>query len=257
MMLKGHIHRVVLPMLLPMILLIGWQWASSAGTLSSRVLPSPLNVLYAFVEKARSGELFDNLFISAWRAGVGMLIGGGLGLVLGFLTGLSKTARSLLDTSIQMARNLPHLALIPLVILWFGINEEAKIFLIALGVFFPLYVNTYHGIISIDAGYLEMARVYGVGRGEFLRKVVLPGALPSILVGFRFSLGLMWLTLIVAETIAATSGIGYMAMSAREFMRLDVVVLAILIYAVLGKAADVFARLLERRFLRWNPTYLD
>lgn len=254
---KERIQRYILPLLLPAILLAAWQWASSAGTISNRVLPAPLSVLSALIEKMRSGELLNHLAISTWRAAAGMIIGGGLGLAFGFVTGLSKTAKNLLDTSVQMARNLPHLALIPLVILWFGIDEKAKIFLIALGVFFPLYANTYYGIISIDPGYVEMARVYGVGRLEFLRKVILPGALPSILVGFRFSLGLMWLTLIVAETIAATSGIGYMAMSAREFMRLDVVVLAILIYAILGKAADVLAQLLERRFLRWNPSYLD
>ena len=145
-----------------------------------------------------------------------------------------------------MLRNIPHLALIPLVILWFGIGEEAKLFLVALGVFFPIYLNTLHGVRNVDPQLIEMGRVYGMSGWTLFRKVILPGALPSIFVGLRYALGIMWLTLIVAETIAASSGIGYMAMQAREFMLTDVVVLSILIYALLGKLADSLARLLER-----------
>ncbi len=150
---------------------------------------------------------------------------------------------------------MPHLALIPLVILWFGIDESAKIFLVALGTLFPIYLNTYHGIRGIDPGLLEMARSYGLSGFALFRQVILPGALPSILVGVRFALGFMWLTLIVAETISASSGIGYLAMNAREFLQTDVVVLAILLYAVLGKLADLAARGLERVWLRWHPAY--
>jgi sulfonate transport system permease protein len=154
-----------------------------------------------------------------------------------------------------MLRNIPHLSLIPLVILWFGIGEEAKLFLVALGVFFPIYLNTLHGIKTIDPQLLEMGKSYGMTNWMLFRKIIFPGALPSILVGLRFALGIMWLTLIVAETIAAQSGIGYMAMQAREFMQVDVVVLAILIYALLGKLADAAARGLERRCLSWHPAF--
>ncbi|MDX2355106.1 aliphatic sulfonate ABC transporter permease SsuC [Stutzerimonas xanthomarina] len=178
-----------------------------------------------------------------------------LGLALGFVTGLSKWGERLLDSSVQMIRNVPHLALIPLVILWFGIDESAKIFLVALGTLFPIYLNTYHGIRSVDAGLVEMAHSYGLSGFALFRQVILPGALPSILVGVRFALGFMWLTLIVAETISANAGIGYLAMNAREFLQTDVVVLAILLYAVLGKLADVAARSLERAWLRWHPAY--
>ena len=155
--------------------------------------------------------------------------------------GLSRLSFGLTDTTLQMVRNVPHLALIPLVIVWFGIEEEAKLFLVALGVFFPVYVNTLHGVRSVDPQLIEMARSYGFDHWRLFRRVILPGALPSIFVGLRFALGVMWLTLIVAETIAAQSGIGYMAMQAREFMQVDVVVLSILIYALLGKLADVTA----------------
>jgi len=152
-------------------------------------------------------------------------------------------------------RNVPHLALIPLVILWFGIEEEAKLFLVALGVFFPVYANTLHGVRSVDPQLIEMARSYGMPRADLFARVILRGALPSIFVGLRYALGIMWLTLIVAETIAAQSGIGYMAMQAREFFSVDVVVLSILIYAALGKLADVIARALERYCLAWNSAY--
>ena len=143
----------------------------------------------------------------------------------------------------------------PLVILWFGIEEEAKVFLVALGVFFPIYVNTFHGIRSVDANLIEMARSYGVKGFRLYWDVILPGALPSILVGVRFAFGLMWVTLIVAETISAQSGIGYMTMNAREFLQTDVVVVGILLYAGLGKLADVLAKTLERVTLRWHPAY--
>ncbi|MDU4275287.1 MAG: aliphatic sulfonate ABC transporter permease SsuC, partial [Enterobacter asburiae] len=154
-----------------------------------------------------------------------------------------------------MLRNVPHLALIPLVILWFGIDESAKIFLVALGTLFPIYINTWHGIRNIDRGLVEMARSYGLSGFSLFIHVILPGALPSIMVGVRFALGLMWLTLIVAETISANSGIGYLAMNAREFLQTDVVVVAIILYALLGKLADVSAQWLERSWLRWNPAY--
>ena len=143
------------------------------------------------------------------RALIGFSIGGSIGLTLGLISGLSRWGERLLDTSVQMLRNVPHLALIPLVILWFGIDESAKIFLVALGTLFPIYINTGHGIRNIDRGLVEMARSYGLSGFSLFVHVILPGALPSIMVGVRFALGLMWLTLIVAETISANAGIGY------------------------------------------------
>ena len=243
------------PWLLPVGTVIVWQLASSVGWLSTRVLPSPEGVLKAFWTLSASGELWQHLAISSWRALVGFAIGGSIGLVLGLISGLSRWGERLLDTSIQMLRNVPHLALIPLVILWFGIDETAKIFLVSLGTLFPIYINTWHGIRNIDRGLVEMARSYGLSGFALFRHVILPGALPSIMVGVRFALGLMWLTLIVAETISANAGIGYLAMNAREFLQTDVVVVAIILYAILGKLADVSAQLLERLWLRWNPAY--
>jgi sulfonate transport system permease protein len=138
---------------------------------------------------------------------------------------------------------------------WLVPMETAKIFLVAVGVFFPVYLNTFHGIRSVDRGLIEMARSYGLSGWPLYRDVILPGALPSILVGVRFSLGLVWVLLIVAETISAQSGIGYMTMNAREFLQTDVVLVGILLYALLGKLADVVSRTLERHWLRWHPAY--
>lgn len=250
-------HDALLPWLLPAGLLLLWQALASAGWLSTRVAPAPVDVIKAGWSLAATGDLFVHLWSSFKRAAIGFLIGGGIGLVLGLLNGGFRIAERVLDTSVQMIRNVPHLALIPLVILWFGIDEEGKLFLVALGVLFPIYLNTFHGIRSVDPALVEMGRSYGLNTWQLFRQVILPGALPSILVGVRFALGFMWLTLIVAETISASSGIGYMAMNAREFLQTDVVVLAILLYALLGKLADYCARLLERRALRWNSAYAN
>lgn len=247
--------QAIIPWIVPVLILVFWQFFSSIGVIPTRILPSPLGVLDAAIRLARTGELFRNITISATRAITGFVLGGLIGFCLGLINGISPLAEKLLDTSIQMLRNIPNLALIPLVILWFGIGDEARLFLVSLGVMFPIYLNTFHGIRSVDAGLIEMGRIYGLSAWGLFWRVILPGAMSSILVGVRFSLGIMWLTLIVAETIAADSGIGYMAMNAREFMQTDVVVLSILLYALFGKLADIIARRLEKHWLQWNPNY--
>jgi sulfonate transport system permease protein len=249
------VARRLAPWALPLVLLATWQFMSANDLLSTRILPAPSAVAKSALELTLSGELFMHVKTSTLRALSGFAIGGGLGLALGLLTGSFSWIETLLDTTIQMVRNIPPLALIPLVILWFGIDESAKLFLVALGVFFPVYINTFHGIRSVDAGLIEMARSYGLSGWRLYREVVLPGALPSILVGVRFALGLMWVILIVAETISASSGIGYMTMNAREFLQTDVVLLGILLYAALGKLADLLAKALESRWLQWHPAY--
>lgn len=243
------------PWFVPVLLIVVWQLAAQLGWLSSRILPEPLAVLKSAWELTASGELFTHVKTSAWRAISAFAVGGGLGLLLGLLTGTFKQAETLFDTTIQMVRNIPALALIPLVILWFGIDETAKLFLVSIGVFFPVYLNAFHGIRSVDKGLIEMAKSYGLSGWGLYRDVILPGALPSILVGVRFSLGLVWVLLIVSETISAQSGIGYMTMNAREFLQTDVVLVGILLYALLGKFADVLARVVESYALRWHPGY--
>ncbi|MBD2035863.1 aliphatic sulfonate ABC transporter permease SsuC [Leptolyngbya sp. FACHB-321] len=252
--LSKQLQRLI-PWSVPVLLLLSWQLLVQTGIVPSRVLPAPTAVVQAGLNLAATGELWRNLYVSTARALIGFAIGGSLGFILGLLNGIFPFAEKLLDTSLQMLRNIPHLALIPLVILWFGIDEEAKIFLVSIGVLFPIYLNTYHGVHTVDQGLLEMGKVYGLKPFELFWQIILPSALPAILVGVRFSLGIMWLTLIVSETIAADSGIGYMAMNAREFLQTDVVVFSILLYALLGKLADILARLLEQWLLQWHPSY--
>ncbi len=249
------LRGAVVPWALPVLVATAWQAASAAGILSDAVLPSPAAVLAAGWQMTATGELPHHMAVSSLRAMAGLLVGGGIGFALGLANGVFPVSDRLTDTTLQMVRNVPHLALIPLVILWFGIGEEAKLFLVALGVFFPIYVNTLLGLRAVDPQLIEMGRSYGMSPLMLFRRVVLPSALPSIFTGLRFALGVMWLTLIVAETIAAQSGIGYMAMQARDFLQTDVIVLAIVIYAVLGKLADSVTRALERRCLAWHPAF--
>jgi sulfonate transport system permease protein len=239
----------------PLALFVVWQVGTSTGFIASSILPAPADVARAAYTLTLNGDLPRGMAVSTLRALAGLAIGGGIGLSFGFANGLSRWSEALTDTTLQMARNLPHLALIPLVILWFGIDEGAKLFLVALGAFFPIYLNTLHGIRSVDPQLIEMGKSYGLDRRQLFRRIILPGALASILVGLRYALGVTFLTLIVAETIAANSGIGYLAMQARDFMQTDVVVLAILIYALLGKLADMAVRGLEHRLLSWNAAY--
>ncbi|MBP1994401.1 ABC transporter permease subunit [Paenibacillus eucommiae] len=243
------------PWVIPLFILLLWQVTGELGYLSDRILPTPLEVIKAFIETIKDGSLVENVLASTKRAFFGFLIGGTIAFLLGLLNGLFSTAERYIDSTVQMLRTVPHLAMIPLVITWLGIGETSKLFLVAFGVAFPIYINTLHGIRSVDPGLIEMGKVYGLNGLSLFAKVILPGALSSILVGIRFALGIMWMTLIVAETIAVDSGIGYMASNAREFTHMDIVVLSIILYALLGKMSDLIAKWMERRWLKWNPNY--
>lgn len=244
-----NFHRL-LPWILPIGLIALWQLSASIGLMSSTV--SPIAVVQDGISLSQTGELQKNISISLYRASMGLLIGGSTGLVFGFLNGISGVFREVFDTSIQMLRNIPHLSLIPLVIIIFGIGETAKISLVAVGVMFPIYINTFHGIRSVDPKLIEMGRSYGLTKWQLLTKIIIPGALPTILMGLRYALGVMWTTLIVAETISSSSGIGYMATSAQDYMDITTVVLCIAMYAILGKVSDLIAKTLEGMFLQWQ-----
>jgi sulfonate transport system permease protein len=248
-------NRYLILWLMPVLILILWQLVAQFEWIPTRILPAPLKVIQAAFRMIASGELLRDVTVSTLRAGTGLFVGGSIGFLLGMSNGLFRLSEKLFDTTIQMIRTIPNLALLPLVILWFGIGDSARLFLISLGVFFPIYINTFHGIRNVDPDLIEMGRVYGLSKWQLFRQVIFPGALPSILVGIRLSLGIMWLTLIVAETIAVDSGIGYMAATAREFIRTDVLIFVVVLYALLGKLSDVITRLLERHFLRWQRHY--
>lgn len=245
----------LLPWTAPLVLLAVWQVASDLAWLPQRLLPAPSSVIATAWAMAASGELWRHLGISFGRAAAGFVIGGSLGLFFGLLTGLSRRGELTFDTLLQMLRTVPSLAVTPLILIWFGIDETSKIVLVAFATFFPVYMNTYHGIRSVDPQLIEMSRHYGLRGWPLVRHIILPGAVSSILVGVRYSLGVAWVVLIVAESIAAEAGIGYMAANAREFLNTNVIVLSIVLYALLGKATDALARRLEGRWLRWHENY--
>ena len=236
----------------PLALLILWQVASSAGVLPERLLASPATVADTAVTLTADGTLGEAVAISLQRALIGFLIGAVAGLSLALLAGLSRPGEGVVDPPMQMLRALPLFGLIPLFILWFGIGETPKVVLVAFGVLFPIYLNTYAGIRGVDARLAEVGQVLRLGRAALIRHIVLPGALPQTLVGLRQSLGIAWLALIVAEQINASTGLGFMINDAREFLRIDIVVVGLLVYAILGLATDALVRLLEGRALSWR-----
>jgi sulfonate transport system permease protein len=238
----------------PVAILVVWQLASSSGLLAEDELASPWRVVTAAADVTVSGELPEGLAVSLARVVVGFLLGAVVGLVLGVWSGLSQWGGVLVDPPVQMLRTLPHLALVPLFILWFGVDETPKVLLVALGVLFPIYLNVHAGVRGVDPKLLEMARVSGFDRREILRDVVVPGALPSALTGLRLALGIAWLSIVVAETVSSDSGLGYMINNAREFLRTDVIVVGLVVYALLGLGTDALVRRVERRALRWRPT---
>jgi sulfonate transport system permease protein len=246
---------VWLSWVVPAIVVVLWEAAARAGLMSAQVLPAPSSVLATAWELARNGDLFVHLGVSLLRAAAGFVIGGVLGLALGIAVGFSPLALAIFDRSIQMIRAIPFLAMLPLVIVWFGVGEVAKIFLVALAVLFPIYINTMLGIRQIDPKLMELSKVIGLSRTAVVRQIILPGAMPSILTGVRYALAHAWLALVIAETLATTKGIGFLAMDAREFLQTNVIVLTMVIYAIIGVAADSLVRLLEGRLLSWHANY--
>ena len=237
----------------PAIILLAWQAASMSGLISPRVLAAPTTILATAWGLLLSGELVTNMIVSLERVAVGLSFGVVIGATLALVSGLSRLGEDIVDAPMQMVRTLPFLALVPLFILWFGIGELPKVALVALGSMFPIYLNLYAGIRGIDPKLLEAGRVFGLGHWGLIREVVLPGALPSGLVGLRYALGTAWLSLVVAEQVNASAGIGYLINDARDFLRTDVIVVGLVVYAILGLSADSLVRLAERRLLAWRP----
>jgi sulfonate transport system permease protein len=248
-------NRQWLSWLVPAVLVLAWEALARFVKIPPYILPAPTKVVATGISLIKDGTLIPDIGISLLRAASGFAIGGSIGFALGIAVGFSRTAGLLLDRTILMLRAIPFLAVLPLVIVWLGIGEAAKIFLVAFGVAFPIYMNTVLGIRQVDPKLVELGRVTGLSTWTLIRRIILPGALPSILNGVRYALATAWLALVVAETIAASSGIGFLAMDAREFLRTDVIVLVIVIYAAIGVAADSVAKLLERRLLAWHPNY--
>ncbi|WP_202388101.1 ABC transporter permease [Nocardioides flavescens] len=236
----------------PVAIVAIWQLLSSAGVIDPRTLAAPVDIARRALELVEDGTLIEATLTSLQRVALGFVIGGAIGTTLAVVAGLWRVGEHAIDPPMQMLRTLPHFGLIPLFIIWFGIGETPKITLIAMGVCFPLYLNTFAGIRGIDRKMIEAARSMNLTWGQRLRHVVIPGALPQTLTGLRQSLGIAWLSLIVAETVSAKSGLGYLINDAREFLETDVIVVGLAVYALLGLATDGVVRAFERRALAWR-----
>jgi sulfonate transport system permease protein len=238
----------------PILLLLLWELGSRIGLIPPRTLAAPSSVIATLISMIVSGELPHNLLVSAGRAALGLSIGVTLGVVLGLAAGLSRPGDAAIDPLMQIKRTIPVVALSPLFIVWFGIGETPKVALIAFATIFPVYLNLYQGIRGVDVRLMDAARSFGLDRWELIWHVVLPGALPSLLVGFRYSLSIAVILLVVAEQINASSGLGYLINNARDFMRTDIIVVCLMVYAILGLCGDLLVRAIEKRALVWRPS---
>lgn len=250
-----RVPRSVQRMTGPVLIIVVWQLVVSTGLFSENTLPRPLSVLSAAWRLIANGELQEHMSISLLRVGYGLLFGIVLGLVLALISGLSRVGENFVDANMEVLRAVPNFALVPLLIVWFGISETPKVLLITLAVAVSIYINTFSAIRSVDAGLVEAARSFGVQRAELIRRVILPGSLPGFLIGLRLALTGAWLSLIFAETINAKRGLGRMMSDAREYFQLDVVFVLIAVYAILGLISIFIVRALETRLLTWRRSF--
>lgn len=240
---------------LPVVVLIAWQSLGSIGILPAQLFSSPLLIVTTFIDLVQSGEMAMHLQISLTRALLGFALGGFLGLMMGVIVGMQKKSEEYLNPSIQMLRTVPLLAITPLFIMWFGFGELSKVLLIALGAFFPLYLQTFLGLRNVDKKLYDVARILEFSRLEQITKLMIPAALPNILLGIRLALSAAWMCLVVAELLGADRGVGFMIQDARSFMQTDVVFVGIIIFALAGKISDSFVRFLENHLLKWQDSF--
>lgn len=238
----------------PALLLALWAAASAAGQLDPGAIPAPWTVLETGVHLWTDGTLPTDILTSLQRAGSGFAIGLAAGIALALASGLSRTGEALIDGSVQLNRAIPTLGLIPLFILWLGIGETFKIAIIAIVVYIPIYLNTHAALSGIDSRFVELAEVQGLSRYAFIRRIVIPGALPGFFVGLRLGVTGSWLGLVVLEQINATSGLGYMMFQAQNYGQTDVILVGLVVYGIFGLISDSAVRLIERRVLSWRRT---
>jgi sulfonate transport system permease protein len=241
----------------PFLLLSVWFWGSAAGWIDPRVLSAPWTVATTAWDLWESGRLGPDLLVSTRRFALGLAFGVAAGLVLALISGLSRWGEAVVDGPVQLKRSIPNLALLPLLLLWFGIDERMKIITIALGVLIPIYLHTHNGLRSIDGRYAELAETLRLGPAAFIGRVVLPGALPGFFLGLRFAVTASWLSLVVVEQVNATSGIGYMMLLAGTYGQTDVIIVGLVLYGLLGLGSDAIVRIAQRRVLSWRRTLED
>ncbi|MDQ1380790.1 MAG: sulfonate transport system permease protein [Actinomycetota bacterium] len=241
--------------MLGVVLLVGaWQLASNVGLIDEQTLAGPATVVRSGWHLIQDGTLQSAVWVSLQRVLEGVAIGVPIATALALIAGLSRFGEDVVDAPLQMLRFLPIIGLQPLIVLWFGIGNTAKVSLIVFGVIFPVYINTFAAIRAIEPRHFELAHSVGLGRFATIRRIVLPGALPGFLVGLRMAAAVAWLILVFAEQINATNGIGYLMIHAQEFFQTEIIVVGLAVYAVLGLLSDALVRVLERRTLQWRAS---
>jgi len=243
--------RWLLGLIVPAALVVVWHLLVATGVFAAHQLPEPLRVVGTLYGMGVSGELWGHIAITLRRVFFGVVLGVSVGIVFGTLTGLYGLASDLFDPLLQSLKNIPSLAWVPLFLLWFGIGEGAKVLLIALGAFFPVYLNLSTGISNVSEELIEVTEVYDLGRIESLRRVVFPAAVPSLLVGIRGGVGLAWMFVVAAELIAASQGIGFLMSDGRVLARPDIIVGSILLFAFFGNLSDLAVKEVETRVVDW------
>ncbi|MEV6322079.1 ABC transporter permease [Nocardia sp. NPDC051787] len=241
----------------PVLLVAAWVAGSASGALDPETLPAPWTVAGTAGDLLADGRLQSNLLTSVQRAVTGLGLGVAIGLVLALLAGLSRIGEALVDGPIQIKRAIPTLALIPLFIVWFGIGEEMKLLVITTSVAVPIYLNTHAHLRSVDVRYVELAQTVKLSHWGFIRRIALPGSLPGFCTGLRLAVTISWLALVVVEQVNATSGIGYLMTQARTYGQIDVIVVGLVIYGLLGLFGDILVRAAERKALSWRQTLAD
>ena len=244
----------LLGLVVPLCLLVLWELAAAGGQVNASVLPAPQQVVHALLAMAASGEMLQAIAVTAGRLAGGFLIGALAGTMLGALTGASALARLLLDPMLQALRSVPSLAWVPLFILWLGIFEGSKISLIAVGVFFPVYLNLMSGIAGVDRKLLEVGAVHGLSRLQALLRIQLPAVLPSYIVGLRSGLGLGWMFVSAAELLGASSGLGFILDDGEQTGRPERILAAILLFGLCGKLSDLVVATIGARLVAWQDT---
>jgi sulfonate transport system permease protein len=242
----------LLGMIVPVAGIIVWELLSRSGVFPPNALPAPSVIGQTIFDLGRSGELWQHAGITLWRIAVGFFLGAALGTVLGGLTGYVSLARKLLDPLLQSLRNIPSMAWVPLFLLWMGIQETSKIALIALGAFFPVYLNLSSGMSHVDPKLIEVGKVYRLTGFQMIRRVILPAALPEYIVGLRSGLGLAWMFVVAAEIMGASRGLGFLMIDGQMTGRASIILASVILFAGLGKATDLLLETVGRRLLRYK-----
>ncbi|MCA0986686.1 ABC transporter permease [Guptibacillus algicola] len=247
-----RLHPILIGSILPFILLIIWESLSRLGILPSYLLPAPTVIFSTIVELGADGSLFGHIGITLYRIFLGFLLGAASALLLGSFVGIYRKAEQFFDPIIQAFRSIPSLAWVPLFILWMGIAEASKVTLIAVGVFFPVYLNVVSGILSVDRQLIEVGKMYGLNSYQLVKRIILPASLPSFLVGLRSGLGLGWMFVVAAELMGASQGLGYLLVLGQNTYSPELIIASIVLFALLGKVSDALLKKVEYRSLHWQ-----